>query len=126
MNRLCEEKETFVCSIFAEAGSRGKGNPYRESDFAVMALDISSELTLIRVDLPGKAEHAPFCHRVYFTFNPKSSQAGYYTIEKAANQDKKRLGTVDMEGKHLDLGEAPVEGVELQEIIERAQGAGEA
>lgn len=126
VNRLCEEKEAFVCSIFAEAGIKGKGNPYRESDFAVMALNISSELTLIRVDMPGKAEHTPFCYRVYFTFNPESKQAGYYTIEKAADQAKRRLGTVGMDGKHQDIGEAPVEGVELQEIIERAQKAGKA
>lgn len=123
VNRLCAEKEALICGIFGRASIAGRGNPYKESDFAVMALNISSELTLIRIDMPGKAEHAPFCYRVYLTFNPISKKAGYYTIEKFPDQEGRRLGAMDMNGKHVDMGEAPIEGVELQEIIERAEAA---
>lgn len=120
MQQLCQEKEAFVHRIFAEA--IGGKNPYKEADFAVMALDISSELTLVRIDMPGKANQEPFCYRVYITFNPETKKAGYYEIEKVPNLDGQRLGTVDRDGKHRDIGEAPVAGVELQEIIELAQG----
>ena len=123
VKRLCDEKEALIYGIFSDASVAGRGNPYKESDFAVMALDISSELTLIRIDMPGKAEHAPFCYRVYVTFNPVSKRAGYYTIEKFPDQKGRRLGTVDADGRHADMGEAPVEGIELQEIIERAEAA---
>ncbi len=125
VTKLCDEKESFVNEIFANAFAGGKGNPYTESDFAVMALNISSELTLVRVDLPGKAPSQPFCYRVYVTFNPETKKAGYYTIEKAVGKEERRLGMIQEDGVYKVLGEAPVEGVELQEIIERAQAVAE-
>ena len=120
VNRLCEEKEAFIYQIFSDACAQGKGNPFAESDFAVLALTISSDLLLIRVDMPAKADGEPFCYRVYVTFRPETKESGYYVIEKNPEMEGRRLGTVGADGKHEDLGEAPVEGVELQEIIDRS------
>mgnify|MGYP000267291011 CR=1 FL=1 len=46
-----------------------------------MALDISEDLTLIRVDLPDKGLVPPLCYRIYITYNPLKDEAHYYTIE---------------------------------------------
>ena len=86
-----------------------------------MALDIAEDLTLIRVDLPEKALAAPLCYRIYITFNPQTKKAGYYTIEMTAEKDVRALGQILPDGRHESLGEAPVEGAELQKIMDLAR-----
>lgn len=119
VQRLCEEKEALIAGIFDEA--IGERNPYKESQLAVMALDISSELTLVRIDMPGPAATKPFCYRVYITLQPQTKEVGYYTIEEVLEQEGRRIGAIHKDGTHKDIGEAPVEGVEMQAVIELAQ-----
>lgn len=120
VNRLCRDKEAMIYKIFEEVCIPGKGNPFTESDFEVMALNISEDMQLIRVDFPGKGT-APFCFRVYLTFNPVTKRSGYYVIEKHTSIRGRRLGEITPDGKHTDLEEAPVEGLELQRIMELTQ-----
>ena len=122
VQKLCSEKEALVADIFEKA--IGAKNPYKASELAVMALDISSDLTLVRIDMPGKSNAKPFCYRVYITLQPQTKKVGYYTIEEVPDQEGRRIGMIQTDGSHRDMGEAPVEGVELQEIIELAQKSG--
>ncbi|MGN0141753.1 MAG: SseB family protein [Roseburia sp.] len=125
VQRLCEEKETFVNEIFAEAYKEPKLYPETEASYSVMALDIGEDLTLIRIDLPEKGLVPPLCYRIYITFNPQTKKAGYYTIEMSKEKDVRLLGQVGEDGKHISCGEAPVEGAELQKIIDLARFTGE-
>ena len=95
-----------------------------EQDYSIMALDIAEDLTLIRVDLPEKGLVAPLCYRVYITFNPLTKKAGYYTIEKSQERNVRILGEVSQDGSHVNHGEAPVEGAELQRSMDLARGEG--
>lgn len=124
VKKLCDERESFVNEIFAGAYREPKLYPYTERDYAVMALDIAEDLTLIRVDLPEKGMAVPLCYRIYITFNPKTKKAGYYTIEMTAEKGVRLLGEMLADGKHTDHGEAPVEGAELQKIMDLAKGEG--
>ena len=90
-----------------------------------MALDIAEDLTLIRVDLPERDMTPPLCYRLYLTFNPLTKRAGYYTIEMGKEKNTRMLGEFGGDGKHIDHGEAPVEGAELQKIMDLARGGGE-
>lgn len=86
-----------------------------------MALDISEDLTLIRVDLPDKGLVPPLCYRIYITYNPLKDEAHYYTIEMTKEKDVRLLGGVTEDAKHVSYGNAPVEGAELQEIMNLAK-----
>lgn len=121
VNQLCEEKETFVNRIFAEAYRESKIYPYSEADYSVMALDIAPDLTLIRVDFPESGIVPPLCYRVYITFDPIMKKAGYYTIEKMAEPGKRLLGGFGEDGAHINYGEAPVEGAEIDRIMSLAR-----
>lgn len=121
VNALCEEKESFVNEIFAAAYKEPKLYPYSERDYAVMALDIAEDLTLIRIDLPEKGLVPPLCYRIYVTFNPQTKQGRYYTIEMSTEKDVRTLGEILSDGKHANHGAAPVEGAELQQIMELAR-----
>lgn len=129
VEQLCEEKEQLVNRIFADAYKEAKLYPYTESDYSVMALDIAEDLTLVRIDLPEKGLVVPLCYRVYVTYNPLTKKAGYYTIEMAQDiageKTVRRLGQVLPDGSHADFGEAPVEGAELQKIMDLARDKGE-
>ena len=124
MNKLCDEKETFINEIFAGVFKEPKLNPYTENDYSVMALDIAEDLTLVRVDLPEKRLVQQLCYRNYLTINPKTGKAGYYTIEMSKEKDVRMLGEFLEDGKHIDHGVAPVEGAELQKIMDLARGEG--
>ena len=121
VNQLCEEKEAFVSRIFAETYKETKLNPYTEADYAVMALEIAPDLTLVRIDFPESGIVPPLCYRVYITYDPIAKKAGYYTIEKMAEPKKRLLGGFGEDGKHISYGEAPVEGAEMERIIELAR-----
>jgi 3-dehydroquinate synthase len=90
VNQLCEEKEAFINRIFAESYKEAKLYPYSEADYSVMALEIAPDLTLIRVDFPESGIVPPLCYRVYFTYDPITGKAGYYTIEKMAEAGMRR------------------------------------
>ena len=115
---------TFINEIFAGVFKEPKLNPYTENDYSVMALDIAEDLTLVRVDLPEKGLVPPLCYRIYLTINPKTGKAGYYTIEMSKEKDVRMLGEFLEDGKHIDHGVAPVEGAELQKIMDLARGEG--
>ena len=121
VNRLRDEREAFINQIFAEAFKEEKLYPYTESDYSVMALDIASDLRLVRIDFPEKELVAPLCYRVYLTFDPITKKAGYYTIEKMAEGNAHLLGGFTEDGKHVSYGEAPVEGAEMDRIITLAR-----
>ena len=125
VKKLCEEKETLVNEIFAAAFKEPKLYPYKEEDYSVMALDISEDLTLVRIDLPDKGLVPPLCCRIYITYNPLKEEARYYTIEMTKEKDVHLLGGINEKGKHVSYGNAPVEGAELQEIMNLAKNPGE-
>lgn len=121
VNQLCEEKEAFVNQIFADTYKEAKLNPYSEKDYAVMALEIAPDLTLVRIDFPESGIVAPLCYRVYITYDPIAKKAGYYTIEKMAEEGKRLLGGFAEDGSHVNYGEAPVEGAEIDRIMTLAR-----
>ena len=116
IEELCKKKEAAVSELFEKAFH--ENNPFGKNDFAVMALTISATLMLVRIDLPEGKKVSPYCCRIYLTWNPQTKEAGYYTIETIPDHKGRRLGSMDVNGKHTDLGEAPVEGVEMQRILE--------
>lgn len=125
VDKLCEKKETLINELFAEAFKEPKLYPYTEDDYSVMALGIAEDLTLVRIDFPEQGIVPPLCYRVYITYDPIADKAGYYTIEKTAEKDVRILGGFGEDGNHINYGTAPVEGAELQKIMDLARTPGE-
>lgn len=122
VRRLSDERESVVDEVYRNAYQKAELYPYQESSFSVMALNISEELLLVQVDLPETAEAAQICHRIYVTLNPKNNEIHYFTIEKGRGKNERNLGGVNAEGRHLEYGEAPVEGAEIQKIMDLIRG----
>ncbi len=116
VNRLCEEKEVFIDQLFEESYQNKRLYPYLEEDFSVMFMDVSDELLMVRLDLPARDMTLSACFRVYFVWNKEEKTGRYFTIEKG--QNSKNLAEITAERNHVNHGEAPVEGAELQKIID--------
>lgn len=121
VKQLCEERESFVHEIFAAGYREPKLYPHTESDYSVMALDIAEDLTLVRIDFPEKGMAPGLCYRVYVTFDPITKKTGYYTIEMTKEKGIRQLAQILSDGRREDLGEAPVEGAELQKVMDLAR-----
>lgn len=118
VQRLCDEKEDIVDEIYRGAYEKSELYPFEKESFSVMPLNISEELLLVRLDLPPIKEAAQLCYRVYITQNPKDNAVHYFTIERGKGKDEQNLCGVGEDGKHREYGEAPVEGAEIQRIMD--------
>lgn len=115
---LCEGKEAFIKDMYLNAFAKEPEAFYTEDDFDFMALNVREDLRLIRLDLPEKGIAPGNCHRVYLAWNEQQKQAYYFTIEKTPKKEERILGRVDQAGKRTDYGMAPVEGAEIQRILD--------
>ncbi len=122
VEELCAEREEYVDKLFEEAYQHKRMYPYLTEDFSVMVMNISEELLIIRVDLPEKDMGVPSCWRVYFSWNPVQEKGRYFTIEKTKENGVSLLGEITGDGAHTDHGQAPVEGAELQKVIDLIRG----
>ena len=121
LEELCEQKEEYVDRFFEECYQQKRMYPYLPEDFSVMVMNISEELLIVRVDLPDRDMGYPSCWRVYFSWNDETGRGRYFTVERTRDPKFNLLGEFGRDWKHIDHGQAPVEGAELQRIIDLIQ-----
>ena len=92
--------------------------PYTEDDFEVMQLGIHPKLDLIHMSMPTKKLEQGGCIRVYATWHKDANRPGYYMIVRGEDKSERKFLYMDDTGKTSDLGEAPVESVEMQQIMD--------
>jgi hypothetical protein len=124
IDELCEKKENFIDELFEEGYQQNRMYPYLPEDFSVMVMNISDNFVIVRVDLPKKDIGTPSCRRVYLTWDDKIGSGKYLTIERTKKEEVNLLGEFVSDGRHIDHGEAPAEGAELQRIIDLHQEQG--
>lgn len=118
MEELCEKKEEYIDQLFEEAYQQKRMYPYLPEDFSVMVMNISEELLLVRVDLPNKDMGVNACSRVYLAWNTVADKGRYFTIERTKEKGVQLLGEIGSDWKHIDHGQSPVEGAELQRVLD--------
>lgn len=119
VNTLNDEKEAYIDRLFEESYQNKRLYPYLEEDFSVMFMDISDELLVIRVDMPTRDISMASCLRVFLAWNKINKNGRYFTIEKSNGNNI--LGEFMADNSHQNYGEAPVEGAELQKILDLIQ-----
>lgn len=116
MDELCSKKEEYIDALFEESYQQKRMYPYLPEEFSVMALNISEELLIVNVDLPNRDIDIASALRLYFVWNKQQEKARYFSIEKG--QKNNLFGEITTEWKHINYGDAPVEGGEIQRIME--------
>lgn len=92
--------------------------PYTEDDFEVMQLGISPQLDLIHMSMPTKKLEQGGCIRIYATWHKGADRPGYYMIVRGEDRSERKFLYMDSTGKASDLGEAPVESAEMQQVMD--------
>lgn len=127
MEKIGKEKESYVLACYQEAYNKEKGDkasfPYRQEDFGVIILNISDTLHMARIGLAEGGAVKGVCLCAFCCYNPQSDEGIYYLIQRGPGKQKNRLLTVDEQGACTDIGEAPEEGSELYELMERVPWA---
>lgn len=118
MDELCEKKEEYIDQLFEEAYQEKRRYPYLPEDFSVMVMNIAEDLLIVRVDLPAQDMAAPSCLRIYLAWNEVAGSGRYLTIETVKDSKERKLGELTLDWKKVDHGVAPVEGAELQYVID--------
>ncbi len=121
MDELCEKKEEYIDRLFEEAYQEKRRYPYLPEDFSVMVMNIAEDLLIVRVDLPAQDMAAPSCLRIYLAWNEVAGSGRYLTIETVKDSKERKLGELTLDWKKVDHGVAPVEGAELQYVIDLLQ-----
>ena len=121
MDELCEKKEEYIDQLFEEAYQEKRRYPYLPEDFSVMVMNIAEDLLIVRVDLPAQDMAAPSCLRIYLAWNEVARSGRYLTIETVKDSKERKLGELTLDWKKVDHGVAPVEGAELQYVIDLLQ-----
>ena len=121
MDELCEKKEEYIDQLFEEAYQEKRRYPYLPEDFSVMVMNIAEDLLIVRVDLPAQDMAAPSCLRIYLAWTEVAGSGRYLTIETVKDSKERKLGELTLDWKKVDHGVAPVEGAELQYVIDLLQ-----
>ena len=121
MDELCEKKEEYIDQLFEEAYQEKRRYPYLPEDFSVMVMNIAEDLLIVRVDLPAQDMAVPSCLRIYLAWNEVAGSGRYLTIETVKDSKERKLGELTLDWKKVDHGVAPVEGAELQYVIDLLQ-----
>lgn len=121
MDELCEKKEEYIDQLFEEAYQEKRRYPYLPEDFSVMVMNIAEDLLIVRVDLPAQDMAAPSCLRIYLAWDEVAGSGRYLTIETVKDSKERKLGELTLDWKKVDHGVAPVEGAELQYVIDLLQ-----
>lgn len=121
MDELCEKKEEYIDQLFEEAYQEKRRYPYLPEDFSVMVMNIAEDLLIVRVDLPAQDMAAPSCLRIYLAWNEVAGSGRYLTIATVKDSKERKLGELTLDWKKVDHGVAPVEGAELQYVIDLLQ-----
>lgn len=116
-----EKKEDFFANLYKNEYPADIPNGYVAQDFSIMTLNISEDIALNSIDLPEKNCIPGLGRKCYITWNAAKKEARFFIIIQAPQGQEGLLAYVDEAGNFLNLGKAPVEGAEMQAILELAQ-----
>lgn len=117
-DKLCDEGESYLLSLYQQVYGPNGTCPFREDQLSLMPLNIRDDLLLIRIDFPDSKQQAPVALRGYVLYSEEKQVADYYAIEMGKEKGSTKVIRVHADTKCEDLGEASVEGAELQMVLD--------
>lgn len=117
MDRLAKEKEEYIDSLYEESYQQKRMYPYLPEDFAVMVMSISDTLSVARIDMQTRDMDIGSSIRAYLVCDTANDVTRYFSIELGKERNH-ILAEINPDRTRTSLGEAPVEGAELQAILD--------
>lgn len=117
-DKLELRKEALIDELFEESYQQKRMYPYLEEDFSVMLLTVSDDLTVARIEFPTKDVAAGVAYRGFLCWNKNTKVGRYFLIERGKEPKSRLLAEITHELKYVSYGEAPVDGMELQRVLD--------
>ena len=118
--RLQREEGTFLLQFYKDSYPEERKASITDSpeDFSVMALNITEDMQVTRVDMPDRTNKKGMCYRVYTVWMRGAQKILYYTLEKTDQGNY--IGRVTPDGKHELVEPAPDNGAEIETVMNLA------
>ena len=115
--RMQREEGVFLLQFYRESYPKEMKESlvYSTEDFSVMTLNITEDMQITRVDMPGGTNKKGMCYRVYAVWLRSTQELLYYTLEKT--EQGNFIGQVTSDGKHELVEPAPDNGAEIEAIM---------
>ncbi len=111
-------KEAFIDELFEESYQQKRMYPYLEEEFSVMLLTISEDLGIARIEFPTKDVGPQVAYRGFLCWNKKEQKGRYFLIERGKEPKSRVFSEVTANLECINYGEAPVDGMELQRVLD--------
>ena len=121
MTQLKEQKETYLDQLFEESYKEKRMYPYLEEDFSVMLMNVSDEQMVARIEFPTKDVGIGTSIRGFLCWNKEANTTRYFLIDRA--KEGIMLSEITKKLSLQTYGQAPVEGAELQRIVDLIQSS---
>lgn len=118
---LGERKELYLDVLFEESYQQKRMYPYLPEDFSVMLMNISEDITIARVEFPNKDLGPGVGLRAFLTWNEATKEARYFSIDVGKEPNARIFVEVTRDRKVINMGAAPVDGTELQRVVDLLQ-----
>lgn len=109
---------TLLLQLYHEAYPEGIECPYQEEDFECLSINVSDELTVVRITMPSRYIYAGICPMILIRWEKATDTLRYFAIVTDENEDGKLLFEALADGSNRNLGPAPADGSELQYMID--------
>ncbi len=117
-DKLEARKEAFIDELFEESYQQKRMYPYLEEDFSLMLLNVSESLVVTRLELPTKDVAPGVAYRAFLCWNKAEKCGRYFLIDRGKEPKSRVLVEITREQKVVNFGEAPVDGMELQRVLD--------
>lgn len=122
IDKIKTDKEQYIDELFEESYQNKRMYPYLTEEFGIMLMDVSDELLVIRIDMPKNDSIKGCSKRIYIAWNKTNASGKYFAIE-STSPEACVITEVMADGQKTNHGEAPVEGAELQAVIDLANSS---
>ncbi len=124
VEELLEKKEELIDQLYEESYQNKRLYPYLPEDFSVMAMNISDDLTVVRIEMPAKDIYNACAICIYVAWDKAKELAKYFTIEHFKVKEGNQMSEVTKDLRRVHRGSAPVEGAELQKVLDMLEDEG--
>lgn len=126
INALADGREEYIDSLFEEAYAEKRMYPYLASEFKVMFMGISEDMDVVTVTMPTSDIVPGLAETIYMAWNKKTNSGRYFAIVMGNKKNTREAIEIVGTEKPKFLGEAPVEGTEINWLIEKLNEGSEA
>ena len=120
LKELQEREGELMLQFYKESYPEGKRDAVINTpdDFSVMAMNITEDMQITRVDMPDETNKKGMCYRVYVVHLRRTQDILYYTLEKT--EQGNYIGMVTPDGKHELVEPVPDNGAEIEAVMNLA------